>query len=141
MSTPVQMSLEPSEEELMLREGVGGIAKRYGRAYMQQCRAAGRPPVELWDELGAQGYLGVNLPTEHGGGGFGMTGLAAVAEELSYKDPEALYRAVGEHHVAPGTQPRGSAARRARGRRRGRGHRSQRYPPDPDRAVGRVRRG
>lgn len=83
MSTPVQMSLEPSEEELMLREGVGGIAKRYGRAYMQQCREDGRPPVELWDELGAQGYLGVNLPTEYGGGGFGMTGLAAVAEELS----------------------------------------------------------
>lgn len=83
MSTPLQMSLDPSEEELMLREGVGGIAKRYGRAYMQQCRADGRPPVELWDDLGAQGYLGVNLPVKYGGGGFGMTGLAAVGEELS----------------------------------------------------------
>jgi guanosine-3',5'-bis(diphosphate) 3'-pyrophosphohydrolase len=29
--------------------------------------------------------------------------LAVVADELSYKELEALYRAVGEHHVAPGT--------------------------------------
>jgi guanosine-3',5'-bis(diphosphate) 3'-pyrophosphohydrolase len=28
--------------------------------------------------------------------------LAAVAEELSYRELEALYRAVGEHHVGPG---------------------------------------
>ena len=28
--------------------------------------------------------------------------LAAVADELSYKELEALYRAVGEHHVGPG---------------------------------------
>lgn len=86
MPTPVQLSLEPTEEERMLREGVRGVAKRYGRAYMQRCRAEGRPPEELWDELGAQGYLGVNLPTEYGGGGFGMTGLAAVAEELSLQE-------------------------------------------------------
>lgn len=83
MSAPVQLSLEPSEEEQLLREGVRGLASQYGRSYMQQCRADGRPPEELWNALGAQGYLGVNLPTEHGGGGFGMTGLAAVAEELA----------------------------------------------------------
>lgn len=83
MSSPVQLSLEPTEEEQLLREGVRGIAKRYGRPYMEQCRKDGVPPEELWDELGRQGYLGVNLPTEHGGGGFGMTGLAAVAEELA----------------------------------------------------------
>ena len=86
MSGPVQMSLEPSEEEQLLREGVRGIAKRYGRAYMEQCRRDGVPPVELWDELAAQGYLGVNIPTEYGGGGFGMTGLAAVGEELALQE-------------------------------------------------------
>ncbi len=83
MATPVQLSLEPTEEEQLLREGVRGVAKRYGRPYMEQCRKDGVPPEELWNELGKQGYLGVNLPTEHGGGGFGMTGLAAVAEELA----------------------------------------------------------
>jgi alkylation response protein AidB-like acyl-CoA dehydrogenase len=83
MTDAVQLPLEPTQEEQLLREGVRGIAKRYGRPYMEQCRRDGRPPEELWDELGAQGYLGVNLPTEHGGGGFGMTGLAAVAEELA----------------------------------------------------------
>lgn len=86
MSSPVQLSLEPTQEEQLLREGVRGIAKRYGRAYMQACRRDGRPPEELWDELGAQGYLGVNIPAEHGGGGFGMTGLAAVGEELAMQE-------------------------------------------------------
>lgn len=86
MSSTVQMTLEPSEEEQLLREGVAGIAKQYGRTYMQECRAENRPPEELWNALGEQGYLGVNLPTEYGGGGFGMTGLAAVAEELSLQE-------------------------------------------------------
>ena len=86
MTSPVQLSLEPTEEEQLLREGVRGIAKRYGRPYMEQCRKDGVPPEELWDELGRQGYLGVNLPTEYGGGGFGMTGLAAVGEELAMQE-------------------------------------------------------
>ncbi|HMK62444.1 MAG TPA: acyl-CoA dehydrogenase family protein, partial [Acidimicrobiales bacterium] len=39
--------------------------------------------VELWDELGAGGYLGVNVPEAYGGGGMGIAELAIVLEELS----------------------------------------------------------
>jgi alkylation response protein AidB-like acyl-CoA dehydrogenase len=84
MGGAVTLDLVPSEEELLLREAVGGIAKRYGASYMKRCREEDRPPVELWDELGAAGFLGVNVPTEYGGGGLGMTGLAWVAEELGH---------------------------------------------------------
>lgn len=79
----VAMLLEPSEEEQLLREAVRGLATGYGAAYMRDCIAREQPPVELWDELGRGGYLGVNLPVEYGGGGLGMTGLAAVQEELA----------------------------------------------------------
>lgn len=79
----VSMRLEPSEEEQMLRDAVRGIASSYGAPYMRECIATKQPPVELWDELGKGGFLGVNLPTEYGGGGMGMTGLAAVQEELA----------------------------------------------------------
>lgn len=82
MPHAVQLDLVESEEERMLREAVGAIAKRYGPEYIRRCREQDVPPTELWDELGAAGFLGVNLPTEHGGGGMGMTGLALVAEEL-----------------------------------------------------------
>lgn len=81
--SPVVMSLQPSEEEQLLREAVRGIASSYGAEYMRQCEADDVPPTELWDALGSQGFLGVNLPEQFGGGGMGMTGLAAVQEELS----------------------------------------------------------
>ena len=74
----------PSEEELRIRETVATIANRYGREYMQRCSEEERPPVELWDELAAAGYLGVNIPAEYDGGGLGMTALAAVGEELAF---------------------------------------------------------
>ncbi len=67
----------------MLREAVAGIAGEYGPAYMLRCTDAGEPPTELWDALAEKGYCGVNLPEEFGGGGLGMTGLAAVQEELA----------------------------------------------------------
>src|SRR5699024_481178 len=38
---------------------------------------------ELWAEAGRLGYLGVAVPTEHGGGGGGIGDLAAVCEECS----------------------------------------------------------
>jgi alkylation response protein AidB-like acyl-CoA dehydrogenase len=75
--------LVPSDEETMLRESVSGIASDYGPAYMLKCTEAGEPPTELWDALAEKGYCGVNLPEEFGGGGLGMTGLAAVQEELA----------------------------------------------------------
>ena len=74
----------PSDEEQRIRETVATIANRYGRAYMQRCLEEKRPPVELWDELAAAGYLGVNIPAEYDGGGLGMTALAAVGEELAF---------------------------------------------------------
>lgn len=83
MDQPVMMPLQPSEEEQMLRDAVRGIASNYGREYMRECVENERPAVELWDELAKGGYLGVNLPTEYGGGGMGMTGLAAVQETLA----------------------------------------------------------
>jgi alkylation response protein AidB-like acyl-CoA dehydrogenase len=75
--------LVPSHEETMLREAVAGIASGYGPDYMKRCTDAGEPPTELWDALAEKGYCGVNLPEEFGGGGLGMTGLAAVQEELA----------------------------------------------------------
>jgi len=75
--------LIPSDEERLLREAVAGIASSYGPAYIRAKHDAGLPPTELWDALAEKGYLGVNIPEEYGGGGRGMTELAAVGEELA----------------------------------------------------------
>ncbi len=49
---------------------------------------------ELWRELGEHGFLGVNLPEEHGGGGAGMSELAIVAEECARAGCPVLLLAV-----------------------------------------------
>jgi len=77
-------AFNPSDDELRIRETVATIANRYGPEYMRRCSEEERPPVELWDELAAAGYLGANIPAEYDGGGLGMTALAAVGEELAF---------------------------------------------------------
>jgi alkylation response protein AidB-like acyl-CoA dehydrogenase len=77
------LPLVDSHEQRMLRETVASICAGFGPAYTREKVAAGEPPTELWDALASRGYLGVNLPEEYGGGGLGMSALAAVGEEIS----------------------------------------------------------
>ncbi|MFH8568788.1 acyl-CoA dehydrogenase family protein [Streptomyces sp. NPDC017993] len=78
MSNPV---IE-TEEQRALRDAVAALGKRYGRAYFAQVVAEGKHTDELWAEAAKLGYLGVNLPEKHGGGGGGIVELSLVLEEL-----------------------------------------------------------
>ncbi|MCG7210510.1 acyl-CoA dehydrogenase family protein [Streptomyces arenae] len=71
-----------TDEHRALRTAVATLGAKYGRTYITRTIAEGRPPTELWQEAGKLGYLGVNLPEEHGGGGGGITELSIVLEEL-----------------------------------------------------------
>ena len=77
------LPLVDSDEQRMLRETVAGICRGFGPQYTREKVAAGEPPTELWDALASRGYLGVNIPEEYGGGGLGMSALAAVGEEIA----------------------------------------------------------
>jgi alkylation response protein AidB-like acyl-CoA dehydrogenase len=83
MHTDPVLPLVPSDEERMLRETVSAICRDFGPAYTRKKVAAGEPPTELWEALASRGYLGVNVPEEYGGSGLGMSGLAAVGEEIT----------------------------------------------------------
>ena len=67
----------------MLRETVRQICAGFGPTTRAARSAEDEPPTELWDALASRGYLGVNLPEEYGGGGLGMSALAAVGEEIT----------------------------------------------------------
>ncbi|MGA5896649.1 acyl-CoA dehydrogenase family protein [Streptomyces venetus] len=62
-----------TDEHKALRTAVAALGKRHGPTYDREA---------LWSEAGKLGYLGVNLPEAHGGGGGGITELSLVLEEL-----------------------------------------------------------
>ena len=72
-----------SEERLELRKAVRAFAKSYGQEYFVGQARAGEKTTDMWLALGKNGYLGVNLPEQYGGGGGGIGDVAAVCEELA----------------------------------------------------------
>lgn len=78
----MSINFTESEERIELRKAVAKLASKYGQAYFLEKARAGEKTTELWLELGKNGYLGVNLPEEYGGGGGGIGDAAAVLEEL-----------------------------------------------------------
>ena len=77
------MNFDLTPEQAQLRDAVRALGRRYGHQYFVAKAKAGEHTTELWDEAAGLGYLGVNVPTEYGGGGGGITELAIVCEELA----------------------------------------------------------
>lgn len=72
-----------SEERIELRKQVSKLASKYGREYFTEKARSGGKTTDLWLEIGKNGYLGINMPEEYGGGGGGIGDIAAVCEELA----------------------------------------------------------
>jgi alkylation response protein AidB-like acyl-CoA dehydrogenase len=77
------MDFDLTPEQVLLRDSVASLGRRFGHEYYVSKAKAGEHTHELWAETGKHGYLGVNLPEEYGGGGGGITELAIVVEELA----------------------------------------------------------
>jgi alkylation response protein AidB-like acyl-CoA dehydrogenase len=77
------VAFSESEERQTLRREVARLAKGYGREYFTQQARTGGKTTELWLEIAKNGYLGINIPEEYGGGGGGIGDIAAVCEELA----------------------------------------------------------
>lgn len=84
------MDFSEAAEHRALREAVGAIAGKFGGEYYARKAEAREPTSELWRELGAHGFLGINLPEEYGGGGAGLTELTIVCEETAAKGTPLL---------------------------------------------------
>ncbi|TNC29517.1 acyl-CoA dehydrogenase family protein [Amycolatopsis alkalitolerans] len=77
------MDFRETSEHRDLRDTVRAITAKFGPEYYVPRAEAGEPTHELWAELGRNGFLGINLPEEYGGGGAGLAELAMVCEETA----------------------------------------------------------
>lgn len=72
-------------ELLEVHSAVRQLVESFGAAdYYQDQVDQGGHCAELWNALGDNGYLGVHLPVEYGGGGLGLAELATVVEETAF---------------------------------------------------------
>lgn len=77
------MEFDKNPDHLAIREAVAKIAAPYGGQYYTQHAEQHTPTDELWRALGRQGFIGINIPEEFGGGGAGLAELALVCEETA----------------------------------------------------------
>ena len=75
--------VDTADHHRELRESVSRLVSKFGRRYFQEVVASGKQPTELWKELGAAGFLGVQVPEEYGGGGGGLSELNIAIEETA----------------------------------------------------------
>lgn len=77
------MDTELTAEQQLFRDTVRDFCTReISREYVRRCDTEKTPPRDLYEKLGAQGWLGMNVPEEYGGIGGGALEVAILLEEL-----------------------------------------------------------
>jgi alkylation response protein AidB-like acyl-CoA dehydrogenase len=77
------VQFETNEDHATIREAIGDVVRSFGPSYYPEKAEAHEATTELWHALGKQGFIGINLPEEFGGGGAGLVELALVCEETA----------------------------------------------------------
>ncbi|MHA3701850.1 acyl-CoA dehydrogenase family protein [Jatrophihabitans sp. YIM 134969] len=77
------MDFRTDPDHRALREAVGEVTRSFGPRYYAEHAERHEPTTELWKALGAQGFVGINIPEEYGGGGAGLAELTVVCEETA----------------------------------------------------------
>ena len=78
---PDMLELTPEQE--LFRSTVRDFCDReISRDYVRECDRERRAPRDLYERLGAQGWLGINIPEEYGGAGGGAVEVAILLEEI-----------------------------------------------------------
>lgn len=77
------MNFQESENVQMVRQTVRDFAERKIRPYLMDWDESQTFPIEVFKELGQLGLMGVLVPEEYQGAGFGYLEYAAAIEELA----------------------------------------------------------
>ncbi len=84
------MDFTPDQEHADLRKAVAAVCDDFGPSYYVRQAEARESTDELWRALGRQGFIGINIPAEYGGGGAGLAELTVVVEESAARGTPLL---------------------------------------------------
>lgn len=79
--------LELTENQIMIRDTVRDFAEKNIRPVIMEYDESQKFPMEIMQQLGELGFMGILVPEEYGGAGLGYIEYALIIEELAKIDP------------------------------------------------------
>lgn len=77
------MSVDFTEEQEQIREGVSRLCARFGDQYWLERDEDGQFPEDFCRAIADHGYMGIAMPEEYGGSGLGITEAAILMQAIS----------------------------------------------------------
>ena len=78
---------ELTENQLLIRNTIKNFAEEKIRPVIMEYDESQKFPVDIFNQLGELGFLGILIPEEYGGAGLGYIEFAIIIEELAKVDP------------------------------------------------------
>jgi acyl-CoA dehydrogenase len=83
MDTRANEAVPLSETQTLVRNGIRDVCENYDHEYWRRKAEAGEYPHEFVDDLADTGWLGILIPEEYGGAGFGTPETVVMMEEIA----------------------------------------------------------
>ncbi len=87
IKTDLNFLIELDENQLAIKETIRNFAEEKIKPHVMEFDETQHFPLELMQQLGELGFLGILVPEEFGGSGLGYVEYALIVEELARVDP------------------------------------------------------
>ena len=77
------MDFDLTEDQLMIRKAVAELAAKFDDNYWAEKDRKHEFPHEFYDAFAGSGWLGITIPEEYGGSGFGISEASLLLEEVA----------------------------------------------------------
>lgn len=102
------MNFELNDEQRMIYEYGDQVAKTFDQQYWLKKARKNEFPHELWQQVSADGFMGIMVPEQYGGAGLGMMEMSLLMEGLSNNGIPLLSMVVGSTMSLPVIADHGS---------------------------------
>lgn len=102
LSTSAQMDLSMSENQIMIADMIRKFGEEHIRPYIREWDESQHFPVECMKKLGELGLLGIFVPVEYGGSGFGYAEYVTAISELGKIDPSIALSVAAHNSLCTG---------------------------------------